>query len=370
MFSQLNFCALKLLSFGYMVRAIVERRSGRFREFQRQRQEFYKTVWYDSASRLGARIDGLGDEVLEVTLGDARTRVRRNYTAVDDPVTLRVAGDKALVHRLLAEQDIPVPAHAVFSLRSLAWASQFLDETLRRNGRPCVVKPAKGTGGGHGVTTGVMTRSQLKRAAAWASRYGEQLLVEEQCDGQNFRLLYLDGHLLDAVKREPPTVVGDGRSDIRTLIERENRARLADGWHVAQAPLRRDADLYNTLARQGRLLRSVPSEGQRVVLKTAVSENAARENLSVTDGLCRSIIETGARAALAVGVRFAGVDVVAPDAGQPLHETGGVVLEVNTTPGLYYHWRRESCPVALSLLEVLLRESQFAPTNWKETAAL
>jgi D-alanine-D-alanine ligase-like ATP-grasp enzyme len=33
-----------------------------------------------------------------------------------------------------------------------------------------------------------------------------------------------------------------------------------------------------------------------------------------------------------------GVDVITTDPGRPLADVGGVVLEVNTTPGLSYHY--------------------------------
>src|SRR5688572_32104639 len=44
--------------------------------------------------------------------------------------------------------------------------------------------------------------------------------------GASYRLLYLEGRLIDAVRRDPPTVTGDGYSTIRRLIAHENRRRL------------------------------------------------------------------------------------------------------------------------------------------------
>jgi cyanophycin synthetase len=39
-----------------------------------------------------------------------------------------------------------------------------------------------------------------------------------------------------------------------------------------------------------------------------------------------------------VGLRLAGVDVITPDASRPLEEAGGVVAEVNGTPGIHHHY--------------------------------
>jgi ABC-type polysaccharide/polyol phosphate transport system ATPase subunit len=137
----------------------------------------------------------------------ADTRVRQNCTAIDDPVTLAVALNKTLVNRLLADAGLPVPRGVAFTLRELGQAVAFLEAAPG----PCVVKPASGTGGGEGVTTGIRTRRQLAWAATLAAQSSSEMLLEEQVDGHNYRLLYLDGELLDAVQRRPPSVTGDGR---------------------------------------------------------------------------------------------------------------------------------------------------------------
>ena len=125
---------------------------------------------------------------------------------------------------------------------------------------------------------------------------------------------------------------------------------------MSQALLTVDMDMRRTLARQGLSLRSVPAEGTTVTLKTAVNENAGADNSTVTHLLCRSVVEDGARAVRALGVRFAGIDLITPDPGRPLAEAGGVILEVNGTPNLYFHYHKRdaSFPVAVHALRRLL----------------
>jgi cyanophycin synthetase len=74
-------------------------------------------------------------------------------------------------------------------------------------------------------------------------------------------------------------------------------------------------------------------------------------------GCPRTSSTTGARAAEAVGVRLAGVDVITPDPSLSLDEAGGVVIEVNTTPGYYYHYYKRDgrVPVATLILERLVK---------------
>lgn len=342
---------LKGLTFASRVRRAIWRRRRSVKELALERTLFYRRVWHEAAEALGASIGPLGDEIFEIRLGDWRTRVQRNYTAADDGVTLEIAGQKPLVLDLLDKRGLPVPRWRSFTLSSLDAAANFLDEI----GGDCVVKPARDTGGGDGITTHVRTHGQLARAAARAAVFGEELTIEQQIAGDNYRLLYLDGVLLDAVVRRPPSVTGDGHSSVAALVERLNNVRVTWGSEAAQSLLARDQDMRQTLATQGLSLRSVPAAGRTVRLKTVINDNAANDNAAAGQSLCEAVIEAGAAAAAAVGSRLAGVDIITTDPGRSLQDAGGVILEVNTTPGFYYHYRREGpiCPVALHVLNYL-----------------
>ena len=293
----------------------------------------------------------VGREILEITHGDRRTRVFRNETAADDPVTLRLAGDKTSVHAMLSAHGLPVPDHVEFTLRSLEQAERF----LIRARAPCVVKGARSTSGGESVTTGIRTRSQLVSASVHAAVYSKELLIEREVAGDLYRLLFLDGRLIDTVVRHSPTVMGDGRSTVHQLVMEENARRLRQG-EGAQTVLTVDQDMKNTLSRERLTLSSIPGQGTRIPLKTVTNNNAPEENAPANGVLSEPIIEAGRRATSILRVRLAGVDVVVADPSQPLQATGGVILEVNTTPGYHYHYYRrgDGVAVAVPILAMLL----------------
>jgi cyanophycin synthetase len=287
--------------------------------------------------------------------------VVENVSAIDDPVTLGLLHDKPLTHELLKKQGLPVPQNVRFTMSELKPALDFLS----RIGRDCVVKPAGGTGGGRGVTTGIRTVSHLVRAAALAAVYGDDLMIEEQITGDNYRLLYLDGQLIDAFVRRLPAVVADGRSTIAAMVRALNDERLKAGAGVSQVLLTVDLDMRRTLAKQGYSFSSVPAKGTKVTLKTVVNENGGADNSTVTHLLHPSIVEDCARAVRSLRVRFAGIDLVMSDPGVPLAESGGVILEVNGTPNLYYHYHKRdgSFPVAKHLLQRLLQGHESTSSN-------
>jgi cyanophycin synthetase len=342
---------LKLLSDAVLARYWFRRRHSDSRRADAYRSSFFAQVWSDAAAQLGATVEHLDQDLLEIRLGQACTWVRQNTTAIDDPVTLSVAFNKPLVDRLLAKRGLRTPRHFEFTLSDIDQAIAF----IRRFGGEWVVKPANGAMG-RGVTTGVITSFSLVRAAVTAAAYDSHLVVEQQVQGDLYRLLYLNGKLLDAVLRKSPTVVADGKSSARKLVRLENRARLEAGLAFGQVLVSIDLDMRHTLAKQGLTLSSVPKKGTVVTLKTVINENSVADNISATSLMCKSIIEDGAAAAAAVGARLAGVDVITPDPGVPLAQSGGVILEVNTTPGYYYHYHQRDggVDVAIPILSWLL----------------
>ena len=345
---------LKALYALAMLRAFLKFRNPRRVRSGRNLDAFHARMWADAAGELGATYAPGTADFGEIARGAARTRVMGNVSAIDDPVTLALCHDKPAVHALLTAASIPVPTYAAFTQRTIAAAEAFMANA----GAACVVKPAAGTGGGRGVTTGLTKISHLARAVAHAAVYSDELLIERQVEGENYRLLYLDGVLIDAFVRTPPHVVGDGRRSIAQLVDAANDERLAQQTKVSQVLVTVDQDMRRTLEHQGLTLRAVPAAGRRVTLKRVVNENGGADNATAVR-LCPRVVEAGARAVEALRLRFGGVDIVTPDPTRPLEDVDGVVLELNGTPNLYFHYHKADgvVPVASILLETLLREA-------------
>lgn len=369
-----------------LVRAIVEARFSRNRiASKRHRGDFYRGMWTHAAHEVGATVRPVDGGALDIDLGATVLRVRETSSSIDGPDVLARAGDKAGVYRLLSGIGLPLPAHEIFTLRTLARAEAF----IARSAADCVVKPARDTGGGRGVTTGIRRTADLRRAAASAAAQGArasagpgggqltrlrrmrallggiELLIEEQVPGENYRLLYLDGELLDIVRRGAPTVSGDGSTAIGDLIDRLNQERLRVGGQRGQWLVSRDLDLERTLDAQGLTVASVPRAGEIVRLKTVVNENDPQNNHPARAEVCDQIVQQCARAAAAVGARLAGVDIITPDASIPLEDSGGRILEVNTTPGFAIHLNGK--PGAVDPAALVLRHLSASPAPGNAT---
>jgi len=319
------------------------------------RRSAYRPIWQQAADELGAELSVLHEDFLQIAKDGTSTRVWRHWVPLDDAVTLRLALDKLAVHEIVSRSGLPVPRHHEFDAAKLAGARSFLE----RSPMPCVVKPVA-SASGSGTTTGLRTDEQLLRARLRAARISRRLLIERQAEGEMYRLLFCDGELLDAVRRRPPRVTGDGRASIRELIAAENARRLDPARPVSMPILRVDLDCLFTLEAAGLTLRSVLPEGQTIPVKTVTSQNRIEDNETVREPIAPELVAEARLAAGQVGLRLAGVDLITVDLRRSLKESGGVIIEVNGTPGLHYHYQvaddANATHVALPILRRLLEE--------------
>ncbi len=304
----------------------------RHRALDALRSRFYQQFWQDSADYIGAEIYNLQHNWSEVKKDGNCTFLHGERVMLDSAVTLELAGNKALIYRLLAEDGYQVPKSLVFSLDSINKAIEFQQQVAA----DVVIKPMA-SWAGQGVTVNINNSDTLKKAALYASRFADELLIEQHIPGNSFRLLFLNGELIDAVRRDPPQVTGDGVHNIKQLIGMENQQRLSADQIIALSTIAIDSDCKRTLKAQGLSLNSMPSDDEAITIKTVVNHNNRFENHLVKDQVHEDIISQGRKICSQYRIELAGLDIITTDIGKPLSETGGVVNEINTTPGLHHH---------------------------------
>jgi cyanophycin synthetase len=201
-------------------------------------------------------------------------------------------------------------------------------------GYPVVVKPQKGKQGG-GVSVGIAQAADMAAAFERASADGSGVLVEEFVRGRTYRLLVIGGRFAAALEISVPSVRGNGSSRIGDLIEALNRDPMRNGIRLFEVEV--DDDLRDCLARSGHTLNDIPPAGAEIALRTAANVAIGGVHHEVSDLVHASHRDLAERAAAAIGLTVAGIDVVSADIGQSCSEAGTRIIEVNARPGLCMH---------------------------------
>ena len=203
-------------------------------------------------------------------------------------------------------------------------------------GLPVAVKPLDGNHG-RGVMLNLADEDAVRagyRAARTQSR-GGAVVVESYLVGNDYRCLVIDGVLRAVAQRIPAHVEGDGRHSMTELVEITNAdPRRGIGHEKVLTRIKLDDEAIGYAREQGFELSDVPPRGQRVYLKRTGNMSTGGISIDRTEEAHPDNVELAELAAQVVGLDIAGIDLICPDIGVPVRETGGGIVEVNAAPGL------------------------------------
>jgi cyanophycin synthetase len=297
------------------------------------RNEFFARFWAEAAREVGAGIEPLDDNIFRISRAKRSTLVQFHYVNIDTYFNWMLVAQKPFICKLLLENKYPISRYLEYDIRSIDKAREFLREVSGN----FVVKPRSGAGGG-GVTTGVNSYKRLKRASITAAaNFSQKLMIEEQVPGESFRLLFLNGEFIDAVKRCRPSVIGDGKRSIRELIDDENHQRRGAGPSRSLFELKPDLDCEFYMRDVGTSLTTIPAPREKIIVKNVANENSDRDNFTVRSDIHPDFLRMGKHISSLLGVKLMGIDLMTSDISIPLDQSGGVINEVNIPPGLHYH---------------------------------
>lgn len=277
-----------------------------------------------------ARLDD--DNLIRLGQGVRQRRIMASMSDKTAIIGVEVAQDKQLAARLMHNAGLPVPISRVVD----DW--QQAQEALGELPLPLVLKPLRGHHG-QGVVMHIDSRESLRRAFDMVSQhFCGPFVLEQQVEGTAYRLLVVGQQCVAATERRVPEVVGDGVHSVDDLIRDLNRdERRGSGHGFPMSWVVMDVEAEETLREGGWTLSSIPPEGQRVPLRRTANMSTGASARDVTHEVSPALARDAVRAAHAVGLDIAGIDVVTPRLDLSLSDAQGAVVEVNAAPGLRMH---------------------------------
>ncbi|MBW4576090.1 MAG: cyanophycin synthetase [Aphanothece sp. CMT-3BRIN-NPC111] len=277
---------------------------------------------------------------------------------LDSDFTTRKDDCKAFLSTLgfpVPNGDIAVSTHEALAI-------------AREIGYPVAVKPVVGHKG-IGVTADVQNAEELKFAFdraidAVPEDQAIEVIVEKSIAGVDFRLLCVNGRFVAATERRPASIVGNGRSNIEELIERENQTRARRDTPTSPlGKIKSDEAMEMYLEEQGLSLDSVIETGRTVYLRKVANLSAGGLSIDATRTVHPDNIILAQDIAQHFRLTCLGIDVIAPNLSTSWKDGNFGILEINSAPGIFMHLNPavgESVDVPSHILETFFEKSTDA----------
>ena len=274
-----------------------------------------------AAFAMGLPCREVAGEVYQFGYGSRARWLDSTFSDKTSQIAARMARNKLLTAEVLRGAGIPVPEHIL--VPDIGMALKGADDL----GFPVVVKPAD-LDGGAAVFAGLTSPDEVRRAFPAARQKSKNILVEKHFEGRDYRLTVFQGDLVWAIERIPGGVTGDGSSTVATLIERLNGdPRRGEGPHAPLKRIIQDEEVSLLLSRAGMDLKSVPGKGEFVRLRRVANVACGGMPCAVFEQVHPDNARLAVRAASALRLDLAGVDLLIPDISRSWRETGAVVCE-------------------------------------------
>jgi GNAT-family acetyltransferase (TIGR03103 family) len=312
----------------------------------------YARIIADEALRRGIWVEVLDAETGEMRLthGGRSVITRESLSEFTSAVAMCRCDDKRLTRRLVSDAGINVPR------ARLATYDQDDYEFLIEVGE-VVVKPTRGEQG-KGITVGVTADNgpdELAAAVARARAEYPEVLIEQRINGNDLRLVVIDGRVVAAALRMPPEIIGTGEHSVRDLIAAESRRRSAATGGESRIPL--DEVTEATVVEAGWQLDDVLPQGNRLRVRHTANLHQGGTIHDVTTEVNPELCRVAVLAAEAVGIPVTGIDLLVPDvAGEEY-----AFIEANERPGLANH---EPQPTTAAFIDYLFPGQPGQPPAW------
>lgn len=309
----------------------------------------YARIIADEAILRGIAVKVLDAQAgyLQLTHGGTTVTTRESLSELTNAVAMSRCDDKRIARKVVSEAGIVVPQGIT---------ATFGDEDHRFLAKvgSVVVKPARGEQGA-GITVGVTRHDELDRALALASKHCPDVLIEERCEGEDLRVVVINGKVIAAAVRRPPEIIGSGKHTVAQLIEAQSRRRASATQGESKIPM--DSVTEDTVADVGWAMDDVLPANEHLVVRRTANLHTGGTIVDVTDDLNPTLAKVAVDAADAIGIPVTGIDLIVPS----VQDDKYVFIEANERPGLANH---EPRPTAQAFVDLLFPRTAATPWAW------
>lgn len=272
----------------------------------------------------------------------------KNFVIWDIPFNINYSGsvkicmNKDICTSFLERNNFSVPKSENFTRRSseknidlYEMMTEFF-ENAENNGfkYPLIIKPAT-LSQGIGITK-VYNKEEAKEVlknllVSEELKKVKTFIVQEFAKGNDYRIVVLGDRILQAYKRVPFHIVGDGKSTINELID--NKIQSFIEAQRDKKVDKKDERILNNVKEAGYEMDDVLENGKTLRLQNIANLSLGGTSVDYTNNISEYFKQMAVGVAKCLNLDMCGIDIIAEDI-EDVNCKDYKILEVNSAPGL------------------------------------
>jgi D-alanine-D-alanine ligase-like ATP-grasp enzyme len=240
---------------------------------------------------------------------------------------------KAYIKKFLKNNNFPYAAGDEFINKKHAF------EFAKKIGFPIVIKPTLGSLSQH-ASYPIKNFEQLDDAIKIAKKYSPGFILEKFIYGDLFRVTVVGNNKIYVAKKEKPNVIGDGKRNIKQLINNKNNLKNREPKDKKNSTLHQitiDYRLKEYLENQNYNLKSIPNKDQKVYLS---NKYVLSEGCDVIG--CSKLIHSNTKKMFfkltkKLKTDLVGFDFICKDIEKDYSKQDSAIIEANSMPYIDMH---------------------------------
>ncbi len=296
------------------------------------------SYWVISSKLLVKEAEEMGMEVeiiqrdknlFRITNGEKSHVFKWSDCWVNSSLGLKIANDKELTYVMLQNTGVPLAKTIYVKQEDLG------DDIFKELEYPVVIKPLDGAHG-QDVVMNINSKKQVEENLIKLFESHTTLIVQEQVEGNEFRVMVFDDECVCAFQRRFPTVTWDGEKTVRELIKHENETNpeRGEGYEKCYAKIRIDEECKKCVQKEWYRLDQVLEKWEEIKVRSNSNVGSWGTIVDVTDSISSYFKEIAIKAAKACHLRFCGLDIITHDITW-WDGTKSTILEIWATPGIW-----------------------------------
>lgn len=303
----------------------------------------YADILVEEAEKRGIKAEIVDDELNLYRLHYKGKAIlcKESLTECTSAIAFAICEDKHLTQRVLRQAGLSLPGQVLFQNVNQAMSCIKQWDSV-------VVKSLSGEQG-KGVTVDVRNQQDLEMAIEEASKYDDQIIIEEYIEGHDIRIIVINDQFVAAIERKPATITGDGIHSIFERMKQRNEELLVSSKGESHIPLTKETK--RVIEQQGFSWDDVLEDGITIPVRKTANYHTGGTIRDVTKFISPTIKEVAIKASRAISIPVVGLDFIMPD----IKKDDYYIIEANERPGLANH---EPQPTAQRFIDFLFPETR------------